>query len=480
MGMKLDNRTWDVVDALEADLGGNAQLYVVQSADGEEAVAKCVRKKPGAQRELLFGDSIRAAEFSNVIPVIDSGEHEDYYVIVMPRATMSLKQYLEQHPAGVPLEDALAILDNIAAALAEINGEIVHRDLKPANVLQHEGVWKLADFGISRYSEAATATETRRASFTYEYAAPEQWKHESTSSQTDVYSFGVIAYELVEGHRPFKGPQFREQHLLMAPPAMTSGTAKLRQLITECLLKDPATRPEPDRLRARLHTAEIDATKYGTAKLTYLSARRTQQISVEQARLATAQDKQERLQAIVKDARTLLNPVAQLIKRELQECAPEIQFDTVVGNAAPLYRAKYDKALLEFDRVDPVEYGQMPFTVHAYASITVETGRSADTWRGRSHSLWFCDAVEPGRVAWYELAFTTAASDGTRPRVDPFSRTPWSVEQAFMDVIGSPEVAWPITELDLTDPGEFVQRWIGWFADAADGSLVRPSAPQPI
>lgn len=87
-------------------------------------------KEPGAQRELLFGDSIHAAEFSNVIPVIDSGEHENYYVMVMPRATTSLKQ----HPAGIPLEDALAILDDIAAALAEINGEIIHRDLKPANI----------------------------------------------------------------------------------------------------------------------------------------------------------------------------------------------------------------------------------------------------------------------------------------------------------------------------------------------------------
>jgi hypothetical protein len=476
MGMKLRYKTWEVLGPLEADLGSYARLYNVQAADGQEAVAKCVRKDPSAQRELLFGDSIRAAEFPNVIPVIDSGEHENFYVIVMPRATMSLNQYLRRNPAGIPLQEALAILDDVAAALEEINGAIIHRDLKPANILQHDGVWKLADFGVSRYTEAATATETRKEIFTFEYAAPEQWRYESTSSRTDVYSFGVIAYELIEGHRPFTGPRFREQHLLTAPPTMTSGTAKIRQLITECLLKDPNTRPEPDRLRERLRTAEVDATKYGTVKLIDLSARRTQQVSAEQARLAAERDKKERLQAIVEDARTLLKPVAQLIRKELNESAPEVLFDIVIGNAAPLYRAKYGNALLEFDRIDPVESAELPFRVYAYASITVQTGNSVDAWRGRSHSLWFCDALHPGRAAWYELAFTSADRDATRSRLDPFSRPPWSIEQAFLNVVGSPELAWPVTELDLADPSEFIQRWIGWFADAADGSLTRSSA----
>ncbi|QKJ18040.1 serine/threonine-protein kinase [Microbacterium hominis] len=477
MGMTLDQGTWDVVAPFDADAGAFAKLYLVTSANGDEAVAKCMPVKPGAQRELLFSESIQAAGYANVMPVVDFGEHEGYYVVVMPRAEMSLKQYVERHPAGVPLENSLAVLDDVAAALAQINDKIVHRDIKPANVLLHEGSWKLADFGVSRYVEAATATETRRASFTHAYAAPEQWRHETTSGRTDVYSFGVMAYELIERRRPFQGPQFREEHLHEIPPEMDSGTPKLRQLIRECLLKDPATRPAPDSLQNRLRAAEIDIAKHGTAKLAVLRARRTAQISAEQARDAAERDAKERLESIVEDAAALLNPIARAIRAELVGAGLGIMFDTVLGNAAPIFRAKYERALLEFDRVDPVESAQLPFTVHAYASITVDAGTSANQYRGLSHSLWFCDAQEQGRFAWYELAFRSSTGGPDRSRLEPFSRPPWSVEQAFAQAAGDIELAWPPTELALADPNEFVQRWIGWFADAADGNLARPSTP---
>lgn len=474
--MKLAGGTWDVIEPLDADAGAYAQLYVVKSVaeDGVEAVAKCVLKRPGAQRELLLGDSIRAAEYSNVMPVIDSGEHGDHLVIVMPLATMSLRQYLDQQPGGIPLRDALDVLDDIAVALAEIDGEIIHRDIKPANILKHEGRWKLADFGISRYAEAVTATQTRRESFTYEYAAPEQWNHQPTTSRTDVYAFGVLAFELLEGRIPFQGPNFRDQHLTMPPPEMLFGTPKTRHLIVQCLLKDPETRPDPGSLQKRLHAAEIDATKQGTTKLATLSARRMERVSAEQARLAAERAEEERLQTVARGASELLRPVARAIKAELKETASEIEFDSVSGNAAPIFRAKYDRALLEFERVDSVEYSDVEFTVYAYSSITVETGKVGDEWHGRSHSLWYCDAEEQGRFAWYELAFS-APTDARQPRIEPFASPPWSPLPNFADVVRGAGLAWPMTELDLAEPSEFIQRWIGWFADAADGSLTRPS-----
>ena len=83
---------------------------------------------------------------------------------------------------------------------------MVHRDLKPENVLFLDGHWCVADFGISRYAEASTAPDTRKYALTPAYAAPERWRNEHATSATDVYSLGVIAFELLTGARPFPGP----------------------------------------------------------------------------------------------------------------------------------------------------------------------------------------------------------------------------------------------------------------------------------
>ncbi|MGX5770579.1 protein kinase domain-containing protein [Microbacterium trichothecenolyticum] len=476
MHMSLDRGLWEVIEPFAGDDGAYATLYLVRAANGEEAVAKCVKKRPGARRELLIGDLIHASKYSNVVPVIDSGEHAGHFVIVMPRASMSLKQFIDRHPAGVPVDQAMTILADVALALAEIDGDIVHRDLKPANILLHEGAWKLADFGVSRFVDDATATETRRDHFSHPYAAPEQWRHQSPSSQTDVYAFGVIAYELIEGRRPFPGPNFREQHLTDIPAQMAFGTTRTRQLIAECLLKEPQTRPGPRTLRDRLEAAAADVRKPGTAKLADLSARRTQRISIEQARLQAERDERERLETITADATKLLMPVARTIRAELHQGAPEIVFDTVLGNAAPVFRARYDSATLEFDRVDPVEHWEGPFTVFAYSSITIEVRRPDDGWRGRSHSLWYCDALERGRFAWHELGFTSSQGHTGRRKLEPYSAPPWSIEEAFAGTVESTAVAWPVMELDLADSDDFVQRWIGWFADAAAGGVVDPAA----
>jgi serine/threonine protein kinase len=119
----------------------------------DQALAKFVPKTPGADRELLLAglDGV-----CNVVPVIDSGEHEDNWVIVMPRADLSLRHYLEA--SGTPsIEESVVILDDSTAALADLDGKVVHRDLKPENVLRLDGRWWRADFGISRYGEASIA-----------------------------------------------------------------------------------------------------------------------------------------------------------------------------------------------------------------------------------------------------------------------------------------------------------------------------------
>src|SRR6266487_883836 len=208
------SRTWVVGDRVGG--GGFGQVYQVKSGE-EEAAAKLIPKAPGADRELLF---VNLADVRNVVPIIDSGEHEDYWVLVMPLAEMSLREHLDRSGRLLAVPDAIEALKDICEALADLDGRVVHRDLKPENVLRLDGRWCLADFGISRYAEATTAPDTQKFALSPPYAAPERWRAERASAATDVYSLGIIAYEMLAGSRPFPGPsveEYREQHLHADP-----------------------------------------------------------------------------------------------------------------------------------------------------------------------------------------------------------------------------------------------------------------------
>jgi serine/threonine protein kinase len=94
---------------------------------------------------------------ADVVPIIDSGEHKDHWVLVMPRADTSLRDHLDRSQGLRPLEEVVEILKDVCDALSDLSSKIVHRDLKPENLLLLNGHWCLADFGISRYAEATTA-----------------------------------------------------------------------------------------------------------------------------------------------------------------------------------------------------------------------------------------------------------------------------------------------------------------------------------
>ena len=204
--------------------GGFGTVYEAKSDTGESDVIKLIPKVTGADRELLFEN---LEDVPNIIPILDSGDWKDNWVLVMPRADKSLGQHLGDIGGPVPVDEALEILTDIAETLAGLEAEVVHRDLKPANVLLYEGNWCLADFGIARFAEATTAPDTQKYKMSRPYAAPEQWRMERATSATDVYAFGVITYEMVTGQRPFPGPDFRKQHLDDDPAPPTNCPAWL-------------------------------------------------------------------------------------------------------------------------------------------------------------------------------------------------------------------------------------------------------------
>ena len=236
--------------------GGFAQVYLARSeADApavSRAVVKLMPKTPGAQRELLFEE---LDDVPNVVPILDSGEWDDHWVLVMPLAEKSLRDHLDEMGGCLSANAAVKVLVDIAEALVAMEGNIVHRDIKPENVLLLDDLWCLADFGIARYAEATTAPDTLKYAMTHAYAAPEQWREERATSATDVYALSVVAYELLAGRRPFQGPDasdYRRQHLQELPGPLSGIPARLQSLVEECLYKHPQARPVPHNVLTRL------------------------------------------------------------------------------------------------------------------------------------------------------------------------------------------------------------------------------------
>jgi len=219
---------WELGD--QFDSGGFGKVFMAKASDGPTAVVKLVPKKPGASREMLF---VSLSGLPNIIPILDSGEWKEYYVLVMPLAEKSLRQHLENVTRRPRLNETITILTDMAEALASLTTEVVHRDIKPENVLFYQDHWCLADFGIARYAEATTAPDTRKYVMTPSYAAPEQWRGQRATNATDIYAFGVIAFELLQGQLPFPGPDFREQHLNQVPPAIMECPPSLASIVND-------------------------------------------------------------------------------------------------------------------------------------------------------------------------------------------------------------------------------------------------------
>ena len=477
------------------DVGAGAfgQVKVVRAEDGTEAVAKFVQNVPEAERESLVAEALKAAGLPHVIPIIDNGVVGGELVIVMPRAELSLRDHLQQYIGPVPLEDALGILSDIAAGLSEIKrAGIVHRDLKPENVLRLDGAWVLCDFGIARFDGAATASLTHKFTKTPSYAAPEQWKQERATSASDVYAFGVIAYELLSGTRPFADADpaaLREQHIHVQPEPLAAGPTRLRLLVEECLEKAPEARPSPEQIVSSLHKAATPPVGSGAHRLTeatYGIARDRAAASAERARQETEQKRRAGLFAA---AQRSFEIIPASLREAIEANAPiaSISDDKAMpflGSGAYLAAASFEATLgkgkIGVANPKPVTTSSAPFDVIAFASISViQDRRLRNGYVGRSHSLWYCDPHTAGQFGWHELAFMDSplGRGAVTPfgEMVPYSASPNKAESAFTGVIGFQQLAWPVEELDRADLSEFIDRWLGWFAESTTGSLRHPT-----
>ena len=459
------------------DEGGFGQVYAAKSAEYESAVAKLVPKAPGAERELLFAD---LQNIRNVVPIIDQGETEDSWVLVMPRAEKSLRTYLRDVGGPLGTVEAVSILSDIAATLVDLDGRVVHRDLKPENVLLLDGRWCLADFGISRYADAPTAPDTRKYSMSPRYAAPEQWRFERAETPADVYAFGVMAYELLSGSLPFGGPDFRDQHLNRVPPPLTAAPAALAALVEECLYKAAEARPTSANILDRLGRATEPTPSGGLARLHQANRANVARQSEIGRQVSAHQSESERRQALADTAIQALTRIAATLRDEIMNAAPSASLSAglKVGWTIQLDRAELRLAPPTTASPNPWGSRGVPaFDLIAFSELDLRMPAGHSGYEGRSHSLWYCDAQEVGRYQWFETAFMLSAFTRKLARQDPFSLDPG--EEAAMAVrsgMADMQVAWPFTAVTVGDLDEFIARWAGWLADAAQGQLHRPSS----
>ena len=452
--------------------GGFGRVHMVESDGSGRHVAKFIPKDPGAGRELLFRRL--SSDVRNIVPVVDTGEWDAYWVIVMPKAEMSLADLLSNAGGPVPEVRATPILIDVAGALVSTKNRVVHRDIKPANILLLDGRWCLADFGISRYAEATTADNTRRFAWTPQYAAPEQWRGERATSSTDVYAFGGVAYHLLAGHPPFGGPEYhdyRKQHLHDAPAQIPDIAAGMVSLVDECLMKPPEARPSPESILFRLDQAHPPRTE-AARRLQEANSRvlreRVERASVESA----AQSERERKRQLREAAEKSLGRIVAKLFEEIHLLAPA---SDAGGQGRSGWDARLGPATL---RVSPVSQASTTFAVSgsvewevlAYSSITLRMPRDRSGHEGmaHSHSLWYLRRGGDDNYRWYELAFRIHPLSRRRSTVNPFSLPPQDNEAQFALTPGTHaiDVAQRPVPIDQGAEERFVEQWIGRLADS--------------
>ncbi|WP_122820693.1 serine/threonine-protein kinase [Varibaculum vaginae] len=236
--------------------GTMGEVWQVADPGGNVYAAKILRSKlaikPGiVQRFRMEKDLVTAIRHQNIVEVYDLVQTPEYMAIIMEYTDSGdLGELLKKRGTLLPL-DAVYYCMGIAAGLSPIHqAGIVHRDLKPSNILlKRQGnylVPKIADFGLARWIDPRYEIQTTKRSGTPYYMAPEMIEGKGVSSKTDIYSLGVILYELLCGITPFRGTvgEVLNQQFYDMPGMLTGISSSLWNVITKMLAKETSVRPD--------------------------------------------------------------------------------------------------------------------------------------------------------------------------------------------------------------------------------------------
>ena len=251
-GQKINDR-YEIIKSIGE--GGMANVYLAYDTILDRNVAIKVLRGDLAndekfvrrfQREALSASSL---SHPNIVAMYDVGEDNGLYYIVMEYVEgKTLKQLLKKR-GSLTLSEAIDIMLQLTDGMAHAHDSyIVHRDLKPQNIMiQDDGQIKITDFGIAMALNSTQLTQTNSVMGSVHYLPPEQAAGKGTTIKSDIYSMGIIFYELLTGELPFKGDSAVEIALkqMKEPlPDVHKLNNDIPQSIENIILKSTAKNPK--------------------------------------------------------------------------------------------------------------------------------------------------------------------------------------------------------------------------------------------
>lgn len=211
--------------------GGFGQVFLCKRIQDDKrfAVKTMLNAFPSNEEYNAFQNEVNAARTvkgENVIKYEffhDGSAYNEYppYIIMEYANQGSLKDILDERRKSNQLftnEEITEMLLQLARGMACINEVLVHRDIKPANILIKDSTLKITDFGLAKYTEASTRYVTFKGYGTKAYCSPEVWENDKNTIQMDIYSMGIVFYEIATLEYPYRvnGDQYEEAHLYTA------------------------------------------------------------------------------------------------------------------------------------------------------------------------------------------------------------------------------------------------------------------------
>ena len=237
--------------------GGMSTVYKARCNKLNRYVAVKILKKELAENEEIIkkfkieATAIATLSDNNIVNVLDVGTQGDINYIVMEYVKgKTLKDVIKQF-GKLNYETAISMAIQIAKALdCAHKNSIIHRDVKPQNILVTEdGLVKVTDFGIAKSTSSSTLTNTTTIMGSAHYFSPEQAKGSTVDARTDIYSLGVVLYEMVTGKLPFEAESpvtIALKHIQEEPVPPKQVNSKvpesLNHLILKAMDKDPSNR----------------------------------------------------------------------------------------------------------------------------------------------------------------------------------------------------------------------------------------------
>ena len=228
--------------------GGMGVVYTAHDPRLDRQVAIKVlppdltRDDTAKQRFLQEAKAASALDHQNICTIYEINETEDgqLYLVMAHYEGETLKERIERGP--LVLDDAVDIATQVGRGLAEAHGaRIVHRDVKPANLqIAKGGVVKILDFGLAKLAGTEGMTQTGTTVGTVAYMSPEQARGEDVDHRTDIWSLGVVLYEMLAKQPPFRGDNLLAISGAIQqdpPPTLTGDSSSLNGVVSRALDK---------------------------------------------------------------------------------------------------------------------------------------------------------------------------------------------------------------------------------------------------